>query len=189
MSRYRAETSATSRLDFGRGKLGAPIEGFVAATTINDTVPRYLASGRYEPRPSVSTLANAMDVGDPSNAERMRWLFNDDVAALRAVVTPSIHTDANVRLAIRDIWTRHGYIAEPHTAIAYLGLSASTKSAEASRVFLATAHPAKFRDTVEPLIGESIPLPPALADALSRQRVVQRIAPQISALLPLLSDL
>lgn len=167
-------------------KLGAPIEGFVAATTINDTVPRFLDSGRYEPRPSVPTLANAMDVGNPSNVERMRWLFDDDVAALRAVVTPSVHTDANVRLAIRDIWTRHGYLADPHTAIAYLGLSASTASAEVPRIFLATAHPAKFRDTVEPIIGESVPFPPALAAAMTRKRVVVRIGPTLAALRALL---
>ena len=144
-------------------------------------MPRYLASGRYEPRPSVPTLANAMDVGNPSNLERMRWLFNDDVEAMRAMITPSVHTDADVRLAIRDIWTRHGYVADPHTAIAYLGLSACDRIRRGIRMFLATAHPAKFREIVEPIIGESVPLPPALAEALARQRVVQRIAADLGA--------
>jgi threonine synthase len=167
-------------------RLGAPIHGFVAATTINDTVPRFLATGRYDPRPSVPTLANAMDVGNPSNAERMRWLFGDDAAAMRAKVTPSVHTDADVRLAIRDVWSRYGYIADPHSAIAYLGLSASTAPADVGRIFLATAHPAKFRDTVEPIIGESIPLPPALAAAMTRERVVERMPPTLTALRALL---
>ncbi len=167
-------------------RMGAPIQKFVAATTINDTVPRYLSTGRYQARPSVATLANAMDVGDPSNIERIRWLFDEDVAAMRAMITPSVHTDADVRLAIRDIWGRHGYIADPHTAIAYLGLSASTDTADAIRIFLATAHPAKFREVVEPIIGESVPLPPALADAMGRERVVERIPPTLAALRELL---
>ena len=165
-------------------RLGVPIAGFVAATTVNDTVPRYLDSGRYEPRPSVPTLANAMDVGDPSNAERMRGLFADDRAALRAIVTPSVHTDAEVRTGIRDIWRRHGYVADPHTAIAYLGLSAAAPAAV--RILLATAHPAKFRDTVEPLIGEPVVCPRPLADALTRERTVERIAPTLAALHALL---
>ena len=71
-------------------RMGAPIARFVAATNVNDTVPRYLATGRFEPRPSVPTLANAMDVGDPSNLERLRWLFDGDVDAMRAVITPSV---------------------------------------------------------------------------------------------------
>ena len=168
-------------------RMGAPIQKFVAATTINDTVPRYLSTGRYQAQPSVATLANAMDVGDPSNIERIRWLFDEDVATMRAMITPSVHTDADVRLAIRDIWGRHGYIADPHTAIAYLGLSASTDTADAIRIFLATAHPAKFREAVEPIIGESIPLPSALADAMGRERVVERIPPTLAALRELLS--
>ena len=169
-------------------KLGAPIRGLVAATTINDTVPRYVATGRYEPRPSVPTLANAMDVGNPSNAERIRFLFNDDVEALRAVVSTAVHTDAEVRLAIRDIWNRHGYIAEPHSAIGYLGLASRVEGGEAARVFLATAHPAKFRDTIEPVIGESVPLPPALEAALERPRHVEQIRPELDELRPLLYD-
>lgn len=170
-------------------KLGAPIAGFVAATTINDTMPRYVATGHYEPRPSVATLANAMDVGNPSNAERIRWLFNDTVDALRGVVTPSVHSDAEVRLAIRDIWNRHGYLAEPHTAIGYLGLASDRRPIEAARIFLATAHPGKFREAIEPVIGESVALPPALEAAINRPRRFDRIPPQVSALRELLADL
>lgn len=158
--------------------MGAPIAGFVAATTINDTVPRYLESGRYEPRPSVPTLANAMDVGDPSNLERLRWFVGDDLDALRAFVTASVHTDAEVRDAIRLVWERYGYVCDPHTAIAYLGLT--TRSA-ADGVFLATAHPAKFRETVEPLIGGAVALPASLAAALERRQWVETIAADYSS--------
>lgn len=165
-------------------KLGAPIGGFVAATTVNDTLPRYLATGRYEPRPSVSTLANAMDVGNPSNVERIRWLFDDDIHAMRRMIATSVHTDEDVRLAIAELWHEHGYVADPHTAIAYLG----TKRVPADRpaVFLATAHPAKFGDVVEPIIGQPVPLPPALEEALSKPRLVERIHPALRALRALL---
>jgi threonine synthase len=165
-------------------RLGAPISGFVAATTVNDTLPRFLETGRYEPRASVATVANAMDVGDPSNVERMRWLFGDDVAAMREAISTSVHRDDDVRGAIRDLWREYGYLADPHTAIAYLG----SKRARDRRpvIFLATAHPAKFREVVEPIIGREVPLPAALADAIGRQRRVERIPPTLDALAPLL---
>jgi threonine synthase len=167
-------------------KMGAPIHHFVAATTINDTGPRYLQSGVYEPRPSVPTLANAMDVGSPSNLERIRWLFQDDLEALRRVVQGSVHTDADLRAAIRDLWNRHRYVADPHTAIAYLGLSRTGETDGMRRLFLATAHPAKFRDIVEPVIGAVVPLPQTLAEAMSRPRLVRTIPPRLSDLRPIL---
>ena len=162
-------------------KLGAPINGFSAPTTVNDTVPRYFATGRVEPRPSVPTLANAMDVGTPSNLERLQWLFNGDLDAMRAVITTSAHTDAAVRVAIAELHKKFDYVADPHTAIGYLG-AASTKNA----IFLATAHPAKFREVVEPVIGVPVPLPKALAETLARKKVVQRIGPALEELSKLL---
>jgi threonine synthase len=158
-------------------RLGAPIKGFAAPTTINDTFPRYLASGRVEPRPSVSTLANAMDVGNPSNLERLRWLFNDDVKAMRSVITSSSHADDDVRRAIGELHDRFGYVADPHTAIAYRGKAP---------VFLSTAHPAKFREVVEPVIKKAVQLPDALAATLTRQKVVIRIGPRLAELAELL---
>jgi threonine synthase len=167
-------------------RMGAPIAQFVAATTVNDTVPRYLASGLYEPRPSVTTVANAMDVGDPSNAERLRWLFEDDHDAMRSVLQPSVHADADVRTAIRTLYARTGYVCDPHSAIAYLGSQARVAKAssgtQAPVVFLATAHPAKFREVVEPAIGKAVDLPPALADALTRERHVTRMRPELREL-------
>ena len=181
-------------------QIGAPIAGFIAATTVNDMVPRYLESGRVEPRPSVATLANAMDVGNPSNLERLRWMFHDQLDPLRALVTASVHTDEQVRAAIAELDRRYGYVADPHTAIAYLGAIGIGQAAAApshprtlalshfrtTRMFLATAHPAKFREVVEPVIGRPVPLPPALADALARPRQVERITPTLAELAKLL---
>jgi threonine synthase len=158
-------------------RLGAPIAAFSAPTTINDTVPRYLASGRIEPRPSVPTIANAMDVGNPSNLERLQWLFDGDVGAMRALITSRAHTDDDVRAAIAELYTRFGYVADPHTAIAYLGKAG---------MFLSTAHPAKFREVVEPVIGETVPLPAPLAAALARKKSVQRIGAAMNELADLL---
>ncbi len=179
-------------------RLGAPIDRFVAATTINDTVPRYLATGRLDPKPSVPTLANAMDVGNPSNVERLRWLFADDVARMRSMIVPSVHTDVEVRSAIGALYGTYGYVADPHTAIGYLGSVRDSQfavrktpgtpgtSGTLGTLFLATAHPAKFREVVEPVIGAPVPIPDALAAALARPRLSTRISPTTQALIKLL---
>jgi threonine synthase len=160
--------------------LGAPIHSFVAAMTINDTFARYLQTGNYEPRPSVPTLANAMDVGNPSNVERLRALFHDDVAAMRRTIAASVYTDADVESAIRRVDMEYGYVCDPHSAIGFLGTAAMP--GDVTRVFLSTAHPAKFRETVEPLIGREVPLPPALAEAIAKRRIVHRIPPELAVL-------
>ena len=162
-------------------KMGAPINQFSAPTTINDTLPRYLSTGHVEARRSVSTLANAMDVGNPSNLERLQWLFNGNVAAARAVVRSQAWTDDDVRRGVRALYDRYAYVADPHTAIAYLGCAQAEHS-----VFLATAHPAKFREVVEPIIGAPVPMPDALAATLAREKVVQRISPSLRELSALL---
>ena len=154
-------------------KLGAPIEGFVAATTINDVVPRYFVTGRWEPRPSIPTLANAMDVGNPSNFERLQWLFDGDLRAMKACIATSVHTDDQVKAVIRELFDRFAYVADPHTAIAFLGARGVS---ERQRMLLATAHPAKFREVVEPIIRQDVPLPPALAQAMARPRLAQTLA-------------
>ena len=163
-------------------KLGAPIARFSAPTTVNDTVPRFLANGRVEPRPSVPTLANAMDVGNPSNLERLQWLFNGDVGEMRRMVSSTAHTDAEVRRAIAELYERFDYVADPHTAIAFLG----TRHEAQRTYFLSTAHPAKFREAVEPVIRKPVQLPAALADTLTRQKVVLHIAPVLDELAVLL---
>jgi threonine synthase len=163
-------------------KLGAPIAKFSAPTTINDTVPRFLRSGRVEPRPSVPTVANAMDVGNPSNLERLQWLFGGDVQAMREMMSSTPQTDDAVRHAVAELHDRFGYVADPHTAIAYLGAGSEARDT----LFLSTAHPAKFREVLEPVIREPVQLPAALADTLKRRKVVLEIAPTLDELRELL---
>jgi threonine synthase len=169
-------------------RMGAPIARFVAATNVNDTVPRYLETGHYQPRPSVATIANAMDVGAPSNFERLSWLFNGDRAAMQAMISANVHTDDEVKRAITELHQQYGYVADPHTAIAYLGTHAlqhpSTPAPQ--HLFLSTAHPAKFAETVEPAIGQPVAMPEPLAAALKRPRLIERISPALGELANLL---
>jgi threonine synthase len=165
-------------------RLGLPVRQFVAATNLNDTVPKYLQTGRYKPQPSVRTIANAMDVGTPSNFERIQWLYGHDVNAIRSDITGAVFDDAAVRRAIADVERTHGYLLDPHGAIGWLALQEALTKAPAGTagVFLATAHPAKFREVVEPVIGRGVPLPPALQDALGRPRTSTRMDADYAAL-------
>ena len=153
-------------------------------------MPRYLEIGRVEPRPSVPTLANAMDVGNPSNFERLQWLFGGDLRrdARGDLVERRTPTTRCAR-AIAELHRRYGYVADPHTAIAYLGTSPQARQAPSRKpcVFLATAHPAKFREVVEPAIGKTVQLPDALADDAGTQAAsCERIGPTLGELSKLL---
>lgn len=177
-------------------RLGFPIARFVAATNVNDVVPQYLASGHYEPRASVRTVANAMDVGAPSNFERIRALCGGRVERVREDISGVAFDDAQVTATIAEVDARHGYVLDPHSAIGWLGLvgqpfraaggpvavPAALKGCATSGIIVATAHPAKFRATVEPAIGRRIELPAALREALDRPRLVSRIRPNVQEL-------
>jgi threonine synthase len=166
-------------------RAGLPIARFVAATNVNDVVPEYLKTGRFAPRPSVQTIANAMDVGNPSNFERMSWLYGGDLDAMRRDLVGTRHDDGEVRAAIKRVREDHGYLLDPHSAIAYLGLKACLGSArdasDSPGVFLATAHPAKFGEIVEPIIGRPVDIPGPLADALARPRHILRLPASLNA--------
>ena len=157
-------------------RMGLPIGHFVAATNVNDVVPQYLASGRFEPRPSIHTVANAMDVGNPSNFDRLSWLYGQDREAICGDITGSPHGDEEVLATIRKVYDERGYLLDPHSAIAYLGLKTSVVGAGFSRpapgVFLATAHPAKFAEIVEPVIGRAVEKPMPLVEALATRRTI-----------------
>jgi threonine synthase len=162
-------------------RAGLPIARFIAATNANDVVPEYLEHGCFSPRASVQTIANAMDVGHPSNFERMRWLYDDDVDAMRRDIHGSRHSDDDVRATIRRVFNECSYLLDPHSAIAYRGLKeymaaerASGRDAGAG-VFLATAHPAKFCEVVEPIVGRPVDTPASLAEVMAQPRHVLKI--------------
>ncbi|WP_257658275.1 threonine synthase [Parapedobacter lycopersici] len=142
-------------------KMGLPVQQFIAATNVNDTVPRFLRNGSYEPRPSVQTLANAMDVGNPSNWVRIMDLFGGDIEQVRKQVTTYTYTDAETQQAIQTLFEQYGYVACPHTAIAWLAATAYRERHPGSyaTVFLSTAHPCKFPEVFAPEVARRIVIP------------------------------
>jgi len=157
-------------------KMGAPIAKFVASTNANNEVPLYLDTGRFEARPSVSTISNAMDVGSPSNFSRMLALYNDDVVSMRHDISGASFSDDATRIAIAQVFQKYHYVMDPHGAVAYLGLADALKRApDAVGVFLETAHPAKFAEEVEKSIGETVPVPERLAAYMNREKVAAKL--------------
>jgi threonine synthase len=164
-------------------KLGLPIGAIVLAHNANRTVPDYLHSGQWRPRPSIPTLASAMDVGNPSNMERLRSLF-PDMSELTAAVSADAVEDAAIRTRIRAGFDDWGRILCPHTAVAaevYARL-AQERRARGPWVLVATAHPAKFKETVEPLIGEEVPVPESLVRLFARPSACTEIPANLAGL-------
>ncbi len=168
---------------------GLPIGEIVLASNANLTVPDFFASGEWRPRPSIPTLASAMDVGNPSNMERLRWLF-PEVADLQRKVTAQAVSDQEIRATIRRDHRELGQTWCPHTATAacvYRRLESSRRLAR--WVLVATAHPAKFNDVVEPLIDAVVPVPDALAALLALPSLQVEIEPELGALRGVLEGL
>ena len=156
---------------------GLNIEHLVAATNINRVVPDYLATGAYSPTPSIQTIATAMDVGNPSNFERLLRLFDDDFEKINSAVSGYWFDDDRIKQHIRDEYKRTGYILDPHGAVASLGLDRYLEGhPRSSGIFIETAHPAKFMDIVEPLTGIPPEMPESLAGVMSgtKQSVVMK---------------
>ena len=146
---------------FGK-KMGLPVKRFIAANNANDIFFKYLQTGKYEPKASVQTIANAMDVGDPSNFARIYDLYNKDHAAICADISGATYTDEQIADAIRECKASTGYQLDPHGACGYKALQEGLKDGEVG-VFLETAHPAKFKSTVDGIINGDIEIPAKLA--------------------------
>lgn len=145
---------------FGK-KMGLPIKRFIAANNANDIFFKYLQTGKYEPKASVQTIANAMDVGDPSNFARVYELYNKDHAAICADIAGATYTDAQIAEAMKDCKAATGYVCDPHGACGYQALKEGLKPGEVG-FFLETAHPAKFKDTVDGILNSDIEIPAKL---------------------------
>ncbi len=164
-------------------RCGVPIDRFVAATNANDVFGHYLRTGAVNPRESVRTLSSAMDVGNPSNLVRIHYLYDGDLGGLQRDVAHSAHGDADVRLAIRRVADELGYVLDPHTAVGLLALESELRERpDAVGIVLATAHPAKFADVVEPILGRAVDIPPRLAATLARSVEAVEIAPTLRQL-------
>jgi threonine synthase len=154
------------------GKMGLPVRKFIAATNINDIVPEYLITGFFKPRPSVATIANAMDVGNPSNFDRILDLYEHSYTKITEAVSGYSYTDDQIRETIGKVYRNHGYLLDPHSATGYQALADhSFELPEGPGFFIETAHPAKFADIVEGVIGEKISIPESLQEAMHKTPV------------------
>ncbi|RPD90765.1 threonine synthase [Aureibaculum marinum] len=150
-------------------KLGLPIFQFIAATNINDVVPKYLKTGIYTPKPSHQTISNAMDVGDPSNFIRIQKIYNNDIEMLKKDLYSYSFTDDETKQAMKDIYNNCNYIADPHGAVGYLGLKKHNLD-DTYGIFLETAHPVKFLDVVEPVVEKTIPYPAQIEAVIGKTK-------------------
>ncbi len=185
-------------------QMGLPVHCFIAAVNSNDIFPNYLQTGVFSPKPSVSTLSNAMDVGNPSNFARINSLYNSAVAAGKVIFSRS-YSDSQTIEAIREIYTRHNYLMDPHGAVGYLALKEylacqpsdscqqdsllqnstpldlgnlqnySARHTNFNSIILETAHPAKFAETVESATGTKVKIPDSLSRSLQQEKRSKKI--------------
>ncbi|WP_435261899.1 threonine synthase [Tenacibaculum sp. nBUS_03] len=158
-------------------KLGLPIKHFVASTNINDTVPNYLTNGVYEPKPSKATISNAMDVGNPSNFIRIQELFENNISSLKSTFSSFAFTDAQTREAMKLIYKKSEYIADPHGAVGYLGSKEHQKNNPNDLcIFLETAHPVKFLDIVENTLTIQVAIPEQIKSVIDKEKSAFQIS-------------
>ncbi|MGI6574168.1 MAG: threonine synthase [Fermentimonas sp.] len=148
---------------------GLPVKRFIAANNRNDVFYQYLKTGKYRPAPSIQTVANAMDVGAPSNFDRILDLYGSSHAHIQQIIEGFTYDDETIKAAVHEVYQRTGYLLDPHGACAYMALKEGKRKDETG-VFLATAHPAKFQETVEASIGTAIEVPDRLKAFMSREK-------------------
>ena len=158
-------------------KLGLPIQHFVAATNINDTVPEFLKTGNYNPKPSKATISNAMDVGNPSNFIRIQEMYGNDLQQFNKDFSSYSFSDKETINAMKEMFENANYISEPHGAIGYLGLKKELqKHKDCVGIFLETAHPIKFLDIVEPTLNLKLDIPKQIESVLNKEKVSIKIS-------------
>ena len=169
------------------GKLmGLPIKRFIAANNANSVFYEFLQTGDYRPRPSIQTIANAMDVGDPSNFARIWDLYDHNVEAIRADISGATYTDEQIAETMKECFNRTGYLLDPHGACGYRALKENLKPGEIG-FFCETAHPAKFKDTVEDIIESSVSIPERLAAFMKGEKQSLSLSKDFNAFKEMLS--
>ena len=157
-------------------KLGLPIKHFVASTNVNDTVPRFLEAGLYDPKPSKATISNAMDVGNPSNFIRIQAMYKYDLSEFKKDFSSFSFSDTETEITLQTIYKSSGYIAEPHGVVGYLGLKKELENHPSDiGIFLETAHPVKFLDVVESLLNVKLPIPSQIESILNKEKLSVKI--------------
>jgi threonine synthase len=150
-------------------KTGLPVDHFVAASNQNDIVPNYLLSGLYEPKPSVQTIANAMDVGNPNNFPRLTELYQNNFTAIKKELSGSAYSDKEIEKLVADCYKTNKYLCDPHGATGYGAIkNFISKQPGYNGIFIETAHPCKFIEDVERIIGQKVELPQKLKEFAAR---------------------
>jgi threonine synthase len=162
---------------------GLPVAHFIAACNVNDVVPVYLRTGTYEPKAARPTLSNAMDVGNPSNFIRILEIFHQQLPTLKQVLSSYSITDEETSAAIQALWKDYHYLADPHGAVGALALQRYLREHRGDKgIFLETAHPVKFYNTVEPVIGQTIPQPEVVAALQHKEKQSKKMDARYSEL-------
>lgn len=162
---------------------GLPVKHFIAACNANDVVTRYLSDRQYQPKKAVPTLSNAMDVGNPSNFVRVLELFHQEFDGLKKVLSSYSITDEETKATIKTVFEKYNYLPDPHGAVGYLALERYLQQHPGQKgIFLETAHPVKFYDVVEPVIGQAVPLPPVVQNMMVLNKQSQLIESEYGAL-------
>jgi threonine synthase len=152
-------------------QMGLPVHHFIAATNVNDIVPKYLETGKYTPRASARTLSNAMDVGNPSNFTRMLDMYSSTWNTIKEDISGYAYDDETTQKAMIEVKDKYGYVIEPHGAVGYLALKEWQKDhPDTQGIVLETAHPAKFLDDVESILGQKVEVPERLAILAAREK-------------------
>lgn len=153
-------------------KMGLPVDRFIAASNANDTVPLYLQNGLFQPKSSVATISNAMDVGDPSNFARMQNMYNNSLDQMRQEISGYSFSDLQTREALKEVRDTFHYMIDPHGAVGYMALKAYQQkfSTKIHGIVLGTAHPAKFGEVVEETLNQKPTLPPQLAACIDKTK-------------------
>lgn len=158
-------------------QLGLPIEHFIASNNENKVVTEYLKTQLYNPKPSVQTISNAMDVGDPSNFIRIQEIYKNKFETLKDNMSSFSFSDDDTKVAMLEIYTNYNYVADPHGAVGYLGCKAYLeKNSNAHCVFLETAHPTKFLNVVEDIIKTKLNLPQQIQSVMDKNKVATTIS-------------
>lgn len=156
---------------------GLPVKHFIAACNANDVVPAYFRNGEYKAKPAKATISNAMDVGDPSNFVRMLELFDHQFGTLKQLISSYSISDEETKQIIVEVKNKYNYLPDPHGAVAYASVKRYlAEHGNEKAIFLETAHPIKFYDVVEPLINETIPLPPSVKEVVDKEKSSVKIA-------------
>ena len=169
--------------------MGLPVYQFIAANNRNDIVYNYLKTGIFDPRPSVSTIANAMDVGDPSNFARILDLYHNSHEAISKIMVGTTYNDDQIRETLLSVYNTTGYLLDPHGAVGYRALNELLKDDETG-IFLETAHPAKFTETVEGIVGKgNVPMPEKLQEFMKGTKKSITLEPDYKMFVDYLSQL